>query len=165
MTHLKEVSISPDNVKNIKKVKAKHAAQDQIEISGAAGDESKALKEPELANKNKAGLDVALVENGTKDDKEKILVTKALNAKKKGKVPCDVRQVHVYANDRIQLQGGIESVGPIMPSCSLYDAEGGALWDIFRQQDVPKLEEYIRRHFNEFRHIHGNLLPQVMLKV
>lgn len=148
--HLNEVSISPEHVKIIKEVKAKHAAQDQIEISGAAGDKSKALKEPELANMNKAGA---------KDDKEKILVSKALNDDQKCKGPREVRHVHMDANDQIQLLGGKENVGP--SSCSLYDAEGGALWDIFRQQDVPKLEEYIRRHFNEFRHFYANLLPQV----
>ncbi|KAL7160408.1 hypothetical protein ABFS83_01G093200 [Erythranthe nasuta] len=42
------------------------------------------------------------------------------------------------------------------------DPKSGALWDIFRKQDVPKLEEYIKRHFNEFRHIYGNLLPEVI---
>ncbi|KAL7123349.1 hypothetical protein ACP275_01G100300 [Erythranthe tilingii] len=42
------------------------------------------------------------------------------------------------------------------------DAESGALWDIFRKQDVPKLEQYIKRHFMEFRHIYGNLLPEVI---
>ncbi|KAL3819472.1 hypothetical protein ACJIZ3_005377 [Penstemon smallii] len=44
----------------------------------------------------------------------------------------------------------------------IIDPEGGALWDIFRKQDVPQLEEYIKKHFKEFRHIYGNLLPQVV---
>ncbi|XVF01557.1 hypothetical protein REPUB_Repub04eG0099400 [Reevesia pubescens] len=32
--------------------------------------------------------------------------------------------------------------------------EGGAIWDIFRRQDVPKLQDYLKKQFREFRYVH-----------
>ncbi|XP_028065303.1 uncharacterized protein LOC114268347 [Camellia sinensis] len=44
----------------------------------------------------------------------------------------------------------------------LEHADGGSVWDVFRRQDVPKLQEYLKKHFREFRHIHCSPLQQVV---
>ncbi|XP_041990015.1 lysine-specific demethylase JMJ25-like [Salvia splendens] len=186
LTHIKGVTIKPGDLKKMKEAKALHDAQDLREIFGFVpeeiGEEVNGTKE----NPGNPDMDVEvgvsdIVENGTKDDKERnpkeVLEKKVLNAddgkKDKNKENCEDRvllskdphvecKVHMDVNDEMQLSGGKLDVNLDMNSGSLDDDDSGALWDIFRKQDVPKLEEYLKQHFKEFRHIYGNLLPEVI---
>ncbi|GJN12000.1 hypothetical protein PR202_ga30242 [Eleusine coracana subsp. coracana] len=43
-----------------------------------------------------------------------------------------------------------------------HKTNGGALWDVFRREDSDKLQDYLRNHALEFRHIHCNPVKQVI---
>ncbi|XP_017427435.1 lysine-specific demethylase JMJ26 isoform X2 [Vigna angularis] len=165
LTHIAEVKLNSKQLTAIEELKQKHFEQDKRELCGNDHDVE---TNTDMLNNSSSAI-IALDNQNTVQLMEH-----------EGGL-CDqkaVNQFHQSGNNEIATarEDGllcesevkeVDKVDTKLENDLLFggDASEGALWDIFRRQDVYKLQEYLKKHFREFRHVHCCPLKQSCIKV
>ncbi|KAJ6376918.1 hypothetical protein OIU76_025967 [Salix suchowensis] len=140
LTHTTEVALSEEQRSAIELLKMKHRAQDEREY----------LEQDQVHNRH------IELDQGNDILKEEMDVSEIREPQKP---PSEINEK--IENSEDVLRGATLSGLPLEVE-TVDKAGGAALWDIFRREDVPKLEEYLRKHFREFRHNYCAPLEQVV---
>ncbi|XP_022938431.1 lysine-specific demethylase JMJ25-like [Cucurbita moschata] len=168
LTHVTNVTLEPKHLHSIKELKEKHLAHDQKEIYGATTDtntvdKSKSCNDPCSMTEN--GKELAC-EVGHQNNNA--VLENASSPKRGDAEEGDLQSLNepngTDPDESVKVNLAEETCGDAKISEAMESwevPEGGALWDIFRRQDVPLLQQYLNNHFREFRHIHAGPVPQV----
>ncbi|KAK8476825.1 hypothetical protein V6N11_024172 [Hibiscus sabdariffa] len=166
LTHTAEVKLTPEQLARIEKLKQVHNAQDQKEIFGRTskvdknkpGDGSFDISTCDKQPSDRAGdqQGKVIIEQKSQDGYSSLSGNNSvMESEMEGSRMVKVDQEECGENGRLckTSENKIEEVEA---------HEGGAIWDIFRKEDVPKLQDYLRKHFGEFRYIHCCPVSQVL---
>ncbi|XP_057721660.1 lysine-specific demethylase JMJ27 isoform X2 [Arachis stenosperma] len=181
LMHTTKVKIARWRRKIIKELQKKYAEEDSRELlCEALGDAGERPKSKALSHDQKADIGIGNISPTSDVDqcipsireegKSQKLETHDLSASslasnmsnKEGRMRIDFIHDKEPAGPELrESKQGLEK-DTLQTEDGAEVALGGAVWDIFRRQDVPKLIEYLRKHKNEFRHIKNHPVDSVI---
>ncbi|GKV40284.1 hypothetical protein SLEP1_g47951 [Rubroshorea leprosula] len=138
LMHTADVMLSEEQLSAIERLKSKHKAQDEKECLERDGVEKCSIK---------------LLDEGSMDWQDGVNLSRMTDQNPQ---PSDtIEGLKINRDEQ-------DTRFPCHPIEEKEETAGAALWDIFRREDVPKLEAYLRKHSKEFRHTYCSPVERVI---
>lgn len=159
LSEINEASCLPSN--RIIDMDVMDETREKVDLGGRQRGRKRKKKRKHFAPVGKSKKMTKQIAGTAKSEKER--GAKLGKGERQGEVDAVLSGIHRPTNE--VLRGGEFSddntVGSGKKLVGFDTEEGGAVWDIFRRQDIPRLQEYLRKHHREFRHIHCSPVEQV----
>ncbi|KAL2323941.1 hypothetical protein Fmac_022999 [Flemingia macrophylla] len=163
LTHVAEVKLGSNQLTVIDKLKQKHFEQDKREL---LGDDQNGETNVDKLNNSSSTINALNKQNSDHVMEHELRLCDGIEVDQFHQPSCG-NEVAIANENGLSCGSEVKEVGNVKIEqesdlCAAGDSSAGALWDIFRRQDVPKLQEYLKKHFREFRHVHCCPIKQVI---